>query len=688
MAKEQRTLAITNLQGMDLGVDKFVRKPNTWSLLLGFDLYSNGSIRKTGGFQRYSPELGTDIIGIRNYRRTPESTLLVVGIGKDGVLYDLQTANPLSSIPEVYTDAHKPSICILPGIDEARSSSDGAGFSAGISIDYFVFTGPTGTIYKWNGVPGVVAELVGCPFPVGPLYLSTITSGPASDTNPGLFINEMRRYRYTYWNPTTRHESSMSPDYTEGDIMRAGVGPRTPIAIPADKPYVVQLAFEAPGIPGTNQDRGYTRMRIYATRDGGSEFFLVRDTIAGFVNAGVYTFEQADSDGSLPIATDLIYDGVADILNTELVETGLPLTDLRQPYSGAIDPRNPVDDPSLAEPGPSVGANDPLPDAVIMTVHQGRLWLVPVESPGKLQYTKTLEFESLPVDNRFQLGANDFDSIVALEPKYQELVVGRRTGSDRLLGTDATDFTVVTLDAEVSFVAHRGCSKVRGQTLFLSQEGFMLWSSDFPVIVGRSVKPITDSVPEDARLDRILSATDTTQGFGLVTLPDTAPVMGQETGQLLVIFKPEAEYPFSLVLLPSEALAMQEVVVDGERFVLISLEGRGVFKMFVYGSDVEVQVAGLAFSQLLPIDEPFKRKMIDELRVVGENIKGFTFSLTSDSFAQVQNQPLRRVNKIGTTGYRFFFTLNHTDLEFIAADGPPLLSVIEIDYTILDRDRG
>lgn len=123
-----------------------------------------------------------------------------------------------------------------------------------------------------------------------------------------------RAYQWTYYNPQTLQESSPSPFAGKTAIIETDNSNAT-VTINGSLVYPLPIPTTAAGLPGTPSSsyqiyyiaipvsafpppigQGYTTIRIYATKDGGSVFFLVTTL---FDENGA---QISNSDGSIPIS--------------------------------------------------------------------------------------------------------------------------------------------------------------------------------------------------------------------------------------------------------------------------------------------------------------------------------------------------------------------------------------------------
>lgn len=313
--KEQK-LQILDFQGIDIERGVQVRSENSFAELENFDLVKPGVIRKVKGNKRLTIDSLTNdqVVALRDWQAIPGGTEYLVVVSAGGSLY-LSGVNDdpitLSLIGDLYTPAsfmdEAPYIVSLPFMYEGEKRQ------------FIVVTvGTKGFPQKWDGVAPLQADItrLGIENPgdaftepyehslaapqlfyldVGtfppPLSQLTIYLYATPNPNQGVPIVSGRQYRAVWYNPKTGHRSSLFPLHLGTLNYEATLGAY--IVVAANKPLgVVQSTPDASfimAVPllldnGSNHDPtvaidipspGYTHIQIFATLDGGQDFFLV-----------------------------------------------------------------------------------------------------------------------------------------------------------------------------------------------------------------------------------------------------------------------------------------------------------------------------------------------------------------------------------------------------------------------------
>lgn len=681
---EYKALPVTNLAGLEIELDIQERPVNTWVRLENFDLLVSGALRRIKGLtELIDHKYDTPIIAIRTYRRSPDDPRFILGLSASGGVYNLETGDLLTQFPTVNY-----AFCgSMTGIDEGLSSDDPDGPSTGKLINYFISTTAGFDPYKWNGIGGTPPTRIGVDPPIqpaghaAPLILNG--AGVIEDPTKGISILVVRRYQFTYWNPTTRHESSPSPDNAQGGISNS-VGPQSPtVQATINQPFFTEIQMNCDGPTADAAANGYTRVRVYATRDGGQEFFLVPYLIAR-VQGGA--FVTSDSDGSLLLTPDFpntIWDGVRDFQAGNDVGP-VPVFELS---TAGFPTALPTQDSQLVTPGPAFGENDPPPGALWATIYQGRLWLQPADDSSRLVFSKTGDFQSYPVGNEIEVPTDDYNPITALDGQFTQLLIGKIHSTERITGSDLTSFLLAPLDPQAGFTGRRSLARFEGSMLFLSRIGVMQWIGDEADFYGRSIAPLTDVIPENVKLERLVAGADAENGF--VLFSRITKVGEQEIYDILISNTPlravenqRQENPFSVMTgLTQEVTAFGEsILLNDEERTLVALRDCRVYIMW----ENFKWFPAVAQTQLLPQDDAYTRKVFRYLRTTdGVVSDGFEYEVDIDGI-HYPPRPLYARNFLGVVGKQIQITFTHRK---DWTGEPPVLSNYVIEYATIGEAR-
>jgi hypothetical protein len=647
MTQKVRPALVENNQGLrGIYLDGAValRPENSWSDARNFDLNVEGSLRKVLGNTELVPDLVYEfpIVAATVYRRTLESERTVVGIDEAGTVYDLETGFVLTSIP-VATVGPRPSLLVMPGL------------SGNTRINYLIVTTEGGSVYKWDGVTLNPVTVVGCipadmATTIRSLYYNT-------DEQRGIPILASRRYRWTWYNPTTKLDSSPS-EITEVGEPWPSVIAQGATLYPPPNTLVTMVSLFGPTTRVGKYGDGYTRVRWWTSQDGGQTFYL---------NTGIRawngaTLQLPNSEGSYELHANY-FDGIpqlVDLSGSGGTVADTLLGDSPSPAQlvifGLATPRSPTPDSALVEPAPDDGQNDPPPDTTFAAVYQSRVFYA---QGAKLVFSNALSFEQCAQDNFIVVQGDAYDEIIALHAHSQELLIGRTRATHRLIGVDFRDFSLNAVNPDDGLVARRGHIEYRQQLYSLSRQGLTLWSAGPPVFFGKQIRPFTDSVVAP---EAVLAASDTNQALVLFS--------GLFKGQywIIVINTVMKNEPTFVGPFASEITMLQEVeLFDGTFTVLFGDATGRVYKLFVEDGPV---VAALAVSQQLPQTDLSSYKVFRVLRVEGpvqedtpsveaQPIPGWEFSCRVDLQPATAWQPLYNFNFIGLRGKRLVVSFRH-----------------------------
>lgn len=374
---ETKRLVVSDLQGINIERGVLVRPANSFQRLDNFDLIVAGAIRKIKGVRLLTPvsPASTAVVAMRDYRANPTAPELLLVLDKQGGLYSSTiTADPITLFlqgqllnPPVDLE-EAPFIVAMPMFDE----------DTGEYTQYAYITLGTLSFPKKFGVSGISRIGVSNPGdswdPTVPNQhalaapqlqytddsLGIIFQYTSPNANQGVPITQGRRYRYSWYNPLTKHDSSLSLIHTGSNPIEYDTQPdmskTKPLGVVTttpNAPYLMAQPLFLDGLPQRNptiagaipaaldEDGLYTHIRIWATRDGRSEYYLVpviRDKDGTVIS---------DSAGAVPLSG--LYYGfmlpvdvaVAGFLaQTPLYDGYVPLTDTLAP--GSVDWFDPI----------------------------------------------------------------------------------------------------------------------------------------------------------------------------------------------------------------------------------------------------------------------------------------------------------------------------------------------------------
>lgn len=303
-----RALEVKGLSGLDLERGKLVRPANSFQELTNFDLTIEKSIKKVGGIRRLTTVggSGTAYVGLIDYRRTPTDEQLLLGLTAGGVLVNVLGDYSIATLG--YTHTSIPFLTLLPWVLEGEKVQVILRTLGAQARPQIVYT------------TGLAAEtfLLGAPSPPvewdEDLYKHSLmawarTTLDAADKDNGIAIREGRRYRWTYWDPRTRRESS--PSAVHAEVVSVPFGDASlPISIPgmvrSEERWIPEIELHFNGSPYTflldqgfedAYAEGFTHVRIWATPDSGSDFtFALLGTLYDEEGENVL-----DEDGAMPI---------------------------------------------------------------------------------------------------------------------------------------------------------------------------------------------------------------------------------------------------------------------------------------------------------------------------------------------------------------------------------------------------
>lgn len=360
---QTQKLPIDGWQGIDIERGVLERAVSSFQLVENFDLVKHGVVRKIRGNQRVAQVSGNPLIALRDFQTEFAGVLkLIIVVDNMGLVYALnqedfsvvEIGRPLYSPPGVMDSA--PFLVSLPLAD---IPTDG-------TVNYvFITIGTKGTVKKWDGTALPITD-VGIPNPgdtwavlyqnsvvVPQIFYNNITLGKpiyqytSPDSTQGIPDVVGRRYRATWYNPITGHDSSLFPLSLTPWPTQLDVAPPPEsttkslgtVYTTQDAQYLMAVPLfldnlpnrlplsPAPFPPVTIPQDGYSKIRFWRTLDGGTEFFLLpriydyRGNVVSDDNGAVdivannlvYGFNNPVVGGTLALG---LYDGFIPHVNT------------------------------------------------------------------------------------------------------------------------------------------------------------------------------------------------------------------------------------------------------------------------------------------------------------------------------------------------------------------------------------
>jgi len=726
---EAKMFSAPSVAGLEVETDERLRGPNSWQRLDNWDLFIPGAIRKVRGFTLLNEhEYDAPIVSIREYRRRPGEEPLILGVSVLGTIYNLVTGADLAHFPVV----NYPFVGIMSWFADGVSSPLGTPNPAK-QTHYLISTTAGYYASKWDGLFGITTVL-GVEAPKDPAEVTmVIASSPDLPTMlPGIAINIQRAYAWTWWNPTTRHESSMSP------VGADSVVDPTKFPFLEAKSNIRQIRLRLPGInPGYGD--GYSRRRIYARRDGGEEMLLLTDLPGADSDESISAaqlevldgefdpYAMATDDGTqigyivigglnsliwgepgigIEVYFDLMQPGV-EFAHSVYPTVNIPIPALPVPEGTTVQQLGgiavpvpgstmnnvpPRSDATLVEPGPKEGENDPPPPAIWGAIYQGRLWLVDAEDQSRLVFSKVLDFQSFPIDNYFNIDSDNFDPITSLISKDISLVVGKQRSMIIISGSSFADFTNLPLDPQIGVSGSRCITSSEGRVFFISQKGIVRLEANVPSFDGHLIRPYSDELNIMDVRERACAAINTKQDLIYFVFP-TQTIHGESQDSLMLLDLSQ-QSPFSrIVNLPCNIFSLQNVLFPSttEEYIKsgkseIVLAGTADKKVYMVGIGTDIgngPVVAVAETQLIPQDDPDSRKVFRRLYVAAKTYSGLMYSYAVDGGAFTTPIQVQLNNFLGVVGKQIVIRFQHED----AIQDDLVLTRYEVEYVDIGEAR-
>lgn len=569
--KQQPDPAITvdSFGGLDLQPDVLSRPPNSWAIAQNVDLFVPGSMRKVVGPQTAFTGFPVPIWKMFNYRRDSGALLTMMGVGTNGHLYDLSTSNDIVTLGTLVNP---------PWVGQFQGNEGGS------VVTYLVALIQGGTPVKYENTTGVTA--VGVSEPASGI---TITPTNSATNSNAYFMQVGIQYLWTYWNPTTLHESSPSP-VTNAAIMSPTVN--TPSAA---TPYTTQIALSIPTAAPSVGD-GYTRIRVYRTRDGGATFFL----LPTLYNSGGSNLLDANFSALITGNPMTVYDGVA-------AHSLAPAPDqlMVNPPGGA----------------PAVGANNPPPIAIWGANYQNRLWLLDANGL-RLWFSNLGDFQSFGVFNFMDFSKDIYDSIKTMLPLSDRMIVFGRNSTRQITGTDFSDFVEVPVDMRRGIIGRNSAVNDGDNIYAFTQQSLtrLSFAQAGPPFVGDRIKPYTDTI--NSQLYSVIrTEIDTARGQMLAALPINSSTYNDQ----ILVTDLSKESPFTILTgFSSEILDVAELEKEGggSKDLYISLADTSVY--LLHGTSGSL--SALLQTQALPLEDYDIWRVFKWFSMFGSDLKNWHVS--------------------------------------------------------------
>lgn len=304
--REDKSLPVPSVQGINVERGVLARPFSSFVILENFDLVKPGTIRKCRGNKLLTTDpAAAAIVAFRDFQTTANGAEITVYVAANGFLYiSGMTADPITlnfkasltagvqleeapflvSLPfpnESFTDFVQYCIITLGSLAEIQKFD-------GVDVTRLGIENPTDTwdvLYKHSAA---IPQNLYTNVEAGVIFQYT-TPNPAQ----GVPVTIGRRYRWSWFNPTTKHDSSLAALHQEQFVVDTLLSPSA-VAIPIknkaagtvitaqNAPFVMAVPIFLDNKPNSYTfedipppDAGYTKIRFWATRDGQVEYFLV-----------------------------------------------------------------------------------------------------------------------------------------------------------------------------------------------------------------------------------------------------------------------------------------------------------------------------------------------------------------------------------------------------------------------------
>lgn len=571
------------------------------------------------------PPVPTVIVEMAAYKQTPTTPFIDIGIGADGSLYDLILGTFLASLGGL---PGQPFVCTFPG----------TAFT-GAAILYLLSTLEGAPPVKYDGLNVT-------PIGVSPPIGSVAVTPSFSATNASAYLMQVGiQYLWTYFNPDTLHESSPSP-VTDTSIITP-----TTNQPPASQPYITQVKLSIP-TPDPAIGVGYSKIRVYRTRDGGATFFLLPKL---YNSAGL---DLVDANGAVARAnpTTTVYDGVASV------------PDRPQPDAVLVNP-----------PGgaPAIGANDPPPVAVWGAVYQSRYWLVKADLKT-LVFSNIGDFQSFGVDSYFQFSKDILDEITAIIALSDRMIVNGKNSARQITGSDFTNFTEVPVDMRRGALGRRAATNDGDKMYVLTSESLarMSFAAGGPPFIGDHIKPLTDSIKAGSLQSVVNMDINAKRGI----LYFAIQVNGVVYNDQIILADLSRDSPFSIVTgLPTEVITVRDLeFADGTTDLVFSGADGYTYRLYD-NSGGNGSLVAVAETQQLPLVDLDIWRVFQDIATKGVDGPNWTAAFSVDGGNTFTTErPLFNKLPIGMDGKELIIRFTHNVNNGVAA----LISRAKLRYEL------
>ncbi len=606
---ENPPLEWQGFKGLNIQPDVLLRPYDSFQVLQNVDMFIPGSLRKIVGPLKLGGPYGAPIVEMLTYRQLPSTPLIDIGVGTDGNLYDLIQNVRLASLGVL---PGQPFVCLFPG----------TGLPTNSAISYLLALCANAQPLKFDGVS---VTQIGCSSPLTALSLSYLQSAYVANA---YFMQVGIQYAWTYFNPQTLHESSPSP------VENSSIITPTTNTPALATPYITQVELQIPTIPPAIGS-GYTRIRVYRTRDGGATFFLL--PMVYDVNGN----DLSDSNDSVLIQG-----------NTTTVYDGLAAKNIA-----------PTDDSLLVNPpqgAPTIGANNPPPfGAVWGAVYQSRMWYLAPDLKT-LWFSNIGDFQSVGIYNYFSFATQILDQLTAMIALSDRLIINGQNSSWQITGTDFTSFVLVPIDMRRGAVGRRAAVTDGDNIYVLTRQSLarMAFAKQGPPFIGDQIKPLTDSIQKASYQSIINADIDTTRSI----LFFAVKINGAKYCDQVILADLGKESPFSVITgLPTEIITVRELeFADGSTDIVFSGADGNVYRFYDNTGGDGSLVASI-MSQQLPQDDSYDLwKTWQHFVPIGTDLSNWVISFSVDGGNTfTAPRPLFTKTPIGLSGKQIIWLLMH-----------------------------
>lgn len=706
---EPKVYAARGLFGLELDAPEHVRPVGSFQLLENFELTRAGTIRKFRGIEQIAEVVyDTPIVAVISYKGS--AARKIYGLAQSGKMYDL-VAGTLAVDFGVSFGAEARIV-----VYEGPANDVGGGSGQAVHQYLLVFGNAGQPPYRWDpegevSIFNTNPAQIGVDPPTTDLMMdyAFVVSAEHLGINTTPYIQPLiaKQFQWTFYNRALNHDSSPSP-----------VGPIsvfTPQSyVQIIEPVTYQIEDAIVGIQlrvdltdptiATAQARGYHEIRLWETRDGSEEFYLVTD-FSNYTPGAEATIPIAlliIEGGRILLGANRAQDGNQDFFAPDgsLISTPYVNTNLYNPTDiGGLPPGGIVPferssrlmyDPELVDFAPLDGQNDPPADVIWGTVYQNRLVLIDAATPSKLVFSKSGEFSSFPSDNFITMLVPSGEPLTAVETEFASLMMGRAGSLSRMTGVDFQDFAVTSVDAQVGIIARRLVAAMAGRLYFVSRRGIEYFMMDMPQLIGERIDPLIERLQQNLSQYGVM-AVDAQRGNLMLAGTLDSDVLMVVMDSVLAGGGDEGPSPFSTFRIHEgqSVTAMSELIyVNEQEEMVLALNNKRVYLMHKGNSQVSAQ----AITNPIPQDDYQSDKTFQILRMEPptgneDDFRDFQFRYSVDGRDFSPLRPLRRYNRIGARGRTIRFGFTHFMPVALDVDDVPMLGDMYLEYTRMDEGR-